>query len=79
MSAINKDSKDNSPFIRLDDYGFITFLKMKSYEVQANKGVFEVRISTINFEKELTLYKNSDHKVFDDTSKVLKKMLKASK
>lgn len=67
------------PFCRLDDYGLVTYLAMKKYEVQVKNGVFEVKIGTNALEKELLLYKSSQHKVFDDTGKHLKKMLKASK
>lgn len=69
----------NIPFTRLDDYGLITYLNMKGYEVQANDGLFKVRISMNSLEKEIDLYKISDFKKFDDTSKKLKKILKISR
>lgn len=69
----------NTPFTRLDDYGLITYLSMKGHEVQANDGLFKVRISMNSLEKEIDLYKISDFKKFDDISKKLKKILKVSR
>lgn len=69
----------NMPFNRLDDYGLVTFLKMKNYEVQIKNGIFEVRILPQTLEREISIYKTSPHKTFDDVGKQLKKMLKSSK
>lgn len=67
------------PYIRLDDYGLITYLKMVGYDVIVNKSnLFEVQISPNNLEKEISKYKNSEFKVFDETGKALKKTRKSS-
>lgn len=63
--------------LRFDDYGFVTYLKLKGYHVMPEKkGIevyFTVTIEMAASEKELETYKNSEFQKFDEASKQLKK------
>lgn len=69
---------DKNGFIRVDDYGFVTYLSLLGCELQCERKVFEVRLTPGEFESHLTKYLSSNYKKFDDESRLLKKKLKTS-
>lgn len=65
-------------FIRVDDYGFITYLSLMGCELRCDNRIFEVQLSMEEFDSQLSKYNLSNYKKFDDESRRLKKRLKSS-